>query len=858
MIGLIFKIAENFWNKLAKINFWWFDFFWWILNLVEGKKKFYVYQLKPFKDNENGVAHWKGFLTNFSSLNQNISFCIFWNAKDIKIYVKVFENLKNYFENTFYANFGSSDLVIVKDWFDPFESSELKYLYFDKTQILSDQDFKKDWIYLDPMKDVISLFSDINDEWDMIISYNINFHTKDSILKKAIKYIFKKNKPVTSDDDLVANEVKFTIWYWHNIKDNVIKSKLEQNVFKVFEKFKKWWKIINKNKYNLATYNQMVNFFHLPTKEFFIKNFDYLVYRKLPYPPIIPTRDNSEKNDITLLWITDYKNDNIRFWIRNEDKFRHVYIIWKTGMWKSTLMSNMARSDMITNKWMALIDPHGDLVETLLEHVPSWRSNDVILFDVSDTKYPIWFNILQYDSEDDKILVVSWIVWTFKKLYGESWWPRLEYILRNVMLSVIEYPNATLMHIVRMLTDKNFKEEVLTYVKDPIVLKFWRNEFDKRTDKFRDEAISPIANKVWQFLSSPIVRNIFWQPKTKLNFRKIMDEWKILLINLSKWKIWEDNAEMIWSFIVTKLQIDAMSRADIPMDKRRDFYLYIDEFQNFATDSFENILSEARKYKLSLIVANQYVSQLDEKIRNAIFGNVWTIFSFALWHSDAVLMSSQFKDIITPNDLLSLPKFRAYVKLMIDWVTSDPFCMSTFPLPTPENSEETKEKIRKQSRQRYAMEKERLDVLIKNWSDKKFSAVEKVMEMAKQQTWPVNTKPENTPKPKASPEFKEVKTQNSIKEESQVEPQIVESPSNEFGMKDIKIWDWYDWLVKLKYNYWLFVTVRWVEWLLHKKLMNIPDDVRWKDMYNIWDKISVKAMEFKELEWQKKIVWTQV
>jgi len=195
---------------------------------------------------------------------------------------------------------------------------------------------------------------------------------------------------------------------------------------------------------------------------------------------------------------------------------------------------------------------------------------------------------------------------------------------------------------------------------------------------------------------------------------------------------------------------------------------------------------------------------------------------------------------------------------MIDWVTSDPFCMSTFPLPTPENSEETKEKIRKQSRQRYAMEKERLDVLIKNWSDKKFSAVEKVMEMAKQQTWPVNTKPENTPKPKSSLESKELKPQNSIKEESQVEPQIVESPSNEFGMKDIKIWDWYDWLVKLKYNYWLFVTVRWVEWLLHKKLMNIPDDVRWKDMYNIWDKISVKAMEFKELEWQKKIVWTQV
>lgn len=235
------------------------------------------------------------------------------------------------------------------------------------------------------------------------------------------------------------------------------------------------------------------------------------------------------------------------------------------------------------------------------------------------------------------------MVATFKKMFGTSWGPRLEYVLRNVMLSVVEYPNATMLHIMRVLTDKNFREEVLEYVKDPIVMKFWRAEFDKWSDVQRNEAIAPITNKVGQFLSSSIVRNIFGQPMSKLNMRKVMDEGKILLINLSKGKIGEDNTEMIGSFIVTKLQIDAMSRANIPEKERRPFYLHIDEFQNFATESFAVILSEARKYRLALIVANQYTSQLSETIRDAIFGNVGSIVSFNVGYDDAVDIAQQFK-----------------------------------------------------------------------------------------------------------------------------------------------------------------------------------------------------------------------
>ncbi len=380
---------------------------------------------------------------------------------------------------------------------------------------------------------------------------------------------------------------------------------------------------------------------------------------------------------------------------------------------------------------MCLLDPHGDLIDTVLEHIPQHRINDVILFDVADSDFPIGFNLLQADNEDEKNRIASGVVATFYKLFEHSWGPRLEYILRNVVLSIIDYPNATIMHILRVLIDKNFREEVVNHIQDEVVKKFWTNEFDKRNDRQREEAIGPITNKIGQFLSSRVVRNIFGQPRTKLNIRKVMDEGKILLVNLSKGKIGEDNSTMIGSLLTTKIQIDAMSRADIPMHERKDFYLYIDEFQNFATKSFATILSEARKYKLSLIVANQFTAQLDPDIRDAIFGNVGTMMSFTLGKDDADIISGQYKEIVSPNDLISLPMFTAYIKLMVDGINSDPFSMRTMPLTTPEGSLELIDKIRKQSRQRYAMEKKELEKLMDAWSKKSFTIQEKVAEKAR-------------------------------------------------------------------------------------------------------------------------------
>ncbi len=293
------------------------------------------------------------------------------------------------------------------------------------------------------------------------------------------------------------------------------------------------------------TYAQSQNFFHIPTVENFNKGLEYTPYRKLPYPTNLPTPTNSDPKKLTILGNTDYRGDKILFGIKEEDKFRHMYIVGKTGTGKSTFIANLIKNDMIAGNGLALLDPHGELVDDVLEHIPTNRINDVILFDVSDSDFPIGFNLLQGNTEEEKNLIASGVVSTFKKLFGDSRGPRLEYILRNVALSLVDYPNATLMHILRVLTDKNFREEVVSCVKDAVILKFRVSEFNKRPEKQRDEAISPITNKVGQFLSSKLVRNIFGQPRTKLNLRKAMDDGKIILINLSKGKIGEDNANMI-------------------------------------------------------------------------------------------------------------------------------------------------------------------------------------------------------------------------------------------------------------------------------------------------------------------------
>ncbi len=418
--------------------------------------------------------------------------------------------------------------------------------------------------------------------------------------------------------------------------------------------------------------------------------------------------------DITLFASTNYRGAQRPFGIKIDDRRRHMYVIGKTGMGKSTMLENMIIQDIRSGHGLAVVDPHGDLVEKILKYIPAHRINDVVYLNPADADFPIAFNILEAINASQRHLVASGLIAVFKKLWIDSWGPRLEYILRNTILALIEYPGSTLLGVNRMLVDKEYRGKVVRHISDPIIKSFWQAEFAGYANQFRTEAISPIQNKIGQFLSSSIIRNIVGQPKSTIDMREIMDAGKILLLNLAKGRIGEDNAALLGAMMITKLQVAAMSRIDVPENERRDFFLYVDEFQNFATESFANILSEARKYRLDLVIAHQYIEQLDETVQPAVFGNVGTIICFRVGGSDAEFLAKEFFPTFTEIDLVNLTKFDMYLKLMIDGVASEPF--SATGLPPVEHPDHLGDRIIKVSRERYARPRSVVEEKIMRWT----------------------------------------------------------------------------------------------------------------------------------------------
>lgn len=390
-------------------------------------------------------------------------------------------------------------------------------------------------------------------------------------------------------------------------------------------------------------------------------------------------------------------------------------------MGKSTLLENMIYDDMARGNGVAIVDPHGDLAQTILTLVPKNRTNDVIVFDPTDTEFPVAFNMMENVAPDLQPLVASGLVGIFKRIFGESWGPRLEYILRNTVLSLLQAGDATLISIPMMLTQKSFRLKVVSKLTDPLLKKYWESEFDAMSPSAMQEAISPILNKVGQFLSSPLMRNILGQPKNPFSLRWAMDNRKIVVINLSKGRLGEDSSGLLGAMLVTKFQIDAMSRADITEKDRKEFYLYVDEFQNFATESFATILSEARKYKLGLIMANQYVAQMPEPVRDAVFGNVGTMISFQVGPQDAPELMEAFggEDVVAASDLMNLPKYTTYTKLLVDGMPTPIFSTRTLsPVQSRVRSEEQKaETLRKVSREKYSRERAFVEKKIYEYSN---------------------------------------------------------------------------------------------------------------------------------------------
>jgi CxxC-x17-CxxC domain-containing protein len=429
---------------------------------------------------------------------------------------------------------------------------------------------------------------------------------------------------------------------------------------------------------------------------------------------------------VTIFAQTNFRNSNVQFGIKNDDRRRHMYFIGKTGMGKSTVLENMIIQDIQAGKGVCVVDPHGDLVEKVINFVPPSRINDVIYFNPSDLEFPIGFNVLENVSSEQRHLVVSGLIGVFQKIWADSWGPRLEYVLHHAISALLEYPGSTLLGIMRILVDKNFRKRVVEKISDPVVKSFWVEEYSKYPDRFQAEAIAPIQNKVGRFLSSALIRNILGQVKSSFSMRDIMDNQKILLLNLSKGRVGEDNSALLGAMMITKIQLAAMSRVDTPEEERKDFYLYVDEFQNFATESFANILSEARKYRLNLVIAHQYIEQVDEKITAAVFGNVGTLVVFRIGAADAEFLEKEFFPTFTPEDLVNISKFDIYIKLMIDGVTSEAFSARTLP-PLAINQENIaiKEKIVKVTRERYAKPREVIEDKIIRWSENKGDVDEK-------------------------------------------------------------------------------------------------------------------------------------
>lgn len=469
----------------------------------------------------------------------------------------------------------------------------------------------------------------------------------------------------------------------------------------------------------LLSTEEIATLWHMPTILVETPNIDWVDSKKLEPPNNLPIAE--QEKDITVLGQAVFRGQRHTFGIRPDDRRRHIYIIGKTGMGKSTLLENMVHSDIQSGKGVAVIDPHGDLVDAVLKFVPKERSNDVVLFNPSDTDYPISFNVLDCPDKDQRVLVASGLMSVFTKLWPDAFSGRMEHILRNTLLALLEAEGQSMMGIMRMFTDDSYRAKVVSKVSDPMVKSFWNDEYAGWSERYRTEAIAAIQNKVGQLLSTPLIRNIVGQVKSRLDIRHAMDTGKIILVNLSKGKLGEDTSAFLGSMLVTKFQIDAMSRADIPEAQRRDFYLYVDEFQNFATESFATILSEARKYRLNLTMANQYVAQLligdnNTKLKDAVFGNVGTLASFQVGSDDAEALSLQFEEMVTPKDILSLPKYHMYTRLMVEGMPSKPFSVNTLPPPDVDLEPGRLDTLLKLSRERYAEKRSVVEEKLHTWS----------------------------------------------------------------------------------------------------------------------------------------------
>ena len=466
---------------------------------------------------------------------------------------------------------------------------------------------------------------------------------------------------------------------------------------------------------------ELASIFHLPSSAVETPNISW-IYSKQSEPPV-----NLPTTNCVYLGETIYRNRKVRFGLSNtDDRLRHLYLIGKSGTGKSTLFQNLITQDIANGFGVGVLDPHGELIERVLDYIPDNRKDDVMIIDPSDTERPVGINLLEYQDKSQKNIMASALVSAVKVHFEYSWGPRLEYLLNWCILTLLEVEGTTILGITRLLSDMNYQRYILHHIKDPVVLRFWEQEYKEMrgNQKLITEAIAPIQNKINRFLSSTTIRNILAQRKSTVDIWDAMNSGKILLMNLSKGKIGDDNANLLGALLVSRIQFMAQQRAKIPSQERRPFYLYVDEFQNFTSGSFETILSESRKYGLGLYLTHQFTAQLPEELLKAVFGNVGTIAAFSLGAPDALALESEFAPYFAQNDIISLERFHIYIKLMIDGMTSKPFSAKIL-LPWLEESAivpptGNKKEVIELSRQKYGTDRLLVEEKVGKWTERVF------------------------------------------------------------------------------------------------------------------------------------------
>ena len=469
---------------------------------------------------------------------------------------------------------------------------------------------------------------------------------------------------------------------------------------------------------DIINIEELASLYHMPNISVETPNIAWSRSKKIEPPMNLP---KNGEDGVTVFAETDYRGNRYEFGIKSVDRRKHFYLLGKTGVGKSTVFKNMFISDILRGDGACMVDPHGELIEELLDFIPPERVEDVIYFNPTDTLYPIGFNLLELKDKSQRDLIADGVVEVFKKQFGTSWGPRLQYILTNTVATALEAQGTTLLSVTRLLLDKNYRKFILKQVNDPILIKFWEEEYAQMSQNNRllAESVSPIQNKVGRFISSAVTRNIIGQVKSTIDLREIMDTKKILLVNLAQGKLGEETASLLGGMIITRLQSTALERVDIPSDERNDFYLFVDEFQNFATDSFAKILSEARKFKLDLCMTNQYIDQLPLTVRQAIFGNVGTLGSFVVSQSDASILEKEFAPTVSSEDLVSLDAHSMYLKLCIDGMTSTTF--SARSLPPRFEPFGLRSQVVARSREKYGTPKDVIEDKIIRWSNQTYS-----------------------------------------------------------------------------------------------------------------------------------------